>query len=402
MHPFEGLKVLDFCWVVIGPMTTRYFSDYGATVVRVESEHRPDVIRHGVPFAGGLPGMNRSAYWTNYNTSKLGLALNLADPRAKEIAFKLATEWADVITENFTPGTMARLGLGYEAIAAKNPGVVMMSASMLGEGGPHGAQPGFGPVLTALSGHTWFTGWPDRVPVSPYGAYTDFLVPHLAMAALVAAMDHSKRTGQGQHIDLSQLESSLYYVAPPLLEYAANGTVSGRDGNHDPAMAPHNAYPCTGDDRWCAIACQDDGQWRALAGLMGQPGLVDDPRFATLDARKANEDALDALVGEWTAGLDAHELMARCQQTGIAAGVVNDCADLFTDPQLSHRGHIQFMDHPEMGRYASDISAFTLSDGEPVYRPAPMLGQHTDQVLHDALGMPQPEIDALRADGVLE
>ena len=193
-QPFEGLKVLDFCWVVIGPMTTRYFSDYGATVLRVESALRPDVIRHGLPFSENKPGVNRSGYWANYNSGKLGLSLNMANEKARQIAFKLATEWADVITENFTPGTIEKWGLSYEEVRAKNPGVIMFSASMLGRGGPYDAQPGFGPVLTALSGHTNFTGWPDRVPVSPYGAYTDFLVPHLAFAAICAAIDQKRTT----------------------------------------------------------------------------------------------------------------------------------------------------------------------------------------------------------------
>ena len=168
-QPFEGLRVLDFCWVVIGPMTTRYFSDFGAEVLRVESSLRPDVIRHGLPFAEGKPGTNRSGYWANYNSGKLGLGLNMADERSRNIAFRLATEWADVVTENFTPGTMEKWGLGYDALRRHNPGLVMFSASMLGRGGPYDSQPGFGPVLTALSGHTNFTGWPDRVPVSPYG-----------------------------------------------------------------------------------------------------------------------------------------------------------------------------------------------------------------------------------------
>ena len=293
-HPFEGLRVLDFCWVVIGPMTTRYFSDFGAEVLRVESSLRPDVIRHGLPFAEGKPGTNRSGYWANYNSGKLGLGLNMGDERARHLAFRLATEWADVVTENFTPGTMERWGLGYDALRQHNPGLVMFSASMLGRGGPYDSQPGFGPVLTALSGHTNFTGWPDRVPVSPYGAYTDFLIPHVAFAAVCAALDHKRRTGHGQYLDLSQLEAALYFAGPPVLDYLANGRIQARNGNHDPDMAPHAVYRCDGNDRWCAVACPTDAEWRALAQAIGRPDLADDPGLATLDGRKQREAELDA------------------------------------------------------------------------------------------------------------
>ena len=399
-QPFEGLRVLDFCWVVIGPMTTRYFSDFGATVLRVESSRRADVIRHGLPFAEGKPGVNRSGYWANYNSGKLGVALNMADERARALAFRLATEWADVVTENFTPGAMERLGLGYEEIARKNPGVVMFSASMLGRGGPHGAQPGFGPVLTALSGHTNFTGWPDRVPVSPYGAYTDFLIPHIAFAAVAAALDHRRRTGRGQHLDLSQLEAALYFTGTPLLDYTANGRVQTRDGNRDPAMAPHAVYRCAGEDRWCAVACETDAQWQALARLIGRGDLADDPGLAAFPGRKAREAELDAAVEAWTRTLAPDEAMRRCQQAGVPAGAVNDSRDLFADPHYQARGHFVFMDHPEMGVYASDATSFRLSEAAPEYRRAPLLGEHTEHVMRDILGLTPAEYAALAAEDV--
>ncbi len=400
--PFEGLRVLDFCWVVIGPMTTRYFSDFGAEVLRVESSLRPDVIRHGLPFAEGKPGTNRSGYWANYNSGKLGLGLNMGDERARNLAFRLATEWADVVTENFTPGTMERWGLGYDALRQHNPGLVMFSASMLGRGGPYDSQPGFGPVLTALSGHTNFTGWPDRVPVSPYGAYTDFLIPHIAFAAVCAALDHKRRTGQGQYLDLSQLEAALYFAGPPVLDYLANGRIQTRNGNHDPDMAPHAVYRCDGNDRWCAIACPTDAEWRALAQTIGRPDLADDPGLATLDGRKQRESELDDAVETWTISRSPDEVMQACQAAGVPAGAVRDCRDLFDDPQEAHRGHFVFMDHPEMGRYASDANCFQLSEAAPEYRRAPLLGEHTEYVMRELLGMPEDEYRALSDDSVFQ
>ena len=397
---FEGVKVLDFCWVAIGPMTTRYLSDFGATVVRVESIHRVDTLRTATPHKDGVPGINRSGYFANYNGGKRSIALNMSQPRARELAKELA-QWADVVTENFTPGIMERWGLGYEALREINPGVIMFSASMQGRGGPYSNHPGFGPVLTALSSHTHLTGWPDRTPTSPYGAYTDFLLPHLTVAAIAAALDNRRRTGEGCHLDFSQLEGSLYFVAPPLMDYAANGRVQTRRGNEHTTFAPHNAFRCAGDDRWCAIACTNDDEWRALCRLMGQPSLASDGRFATAEARKRNEEALDEIIGRWTDGQDAFELMARCQKAGVPAGVVQTCEDLFNDPQLSHRGHYVFLDHKEIGRHACDANCFTLSESPPTYQPAPLLGEHTDWVCREILGLPEGEVEDLRESGVL-
>jgi benzylsuccinate CoA-transferase BbsF subunit len=397
---FEGVKVLDFCWVAIGPMTTRYLSDFGARVVRVESIHRVDTLRTATPVKDGIPGTNRSAYFANYNCGKESLALNMAQPRARELAKELA-KWADVVTENFTPGVMDRWGLGYNDLKAVNPGLIMFSATMQGHGGPFSDQPGFGPVLTALSGHTHLTGWPDRIPTSPYGAYTDFLLPHMAIAAIAAALDHRHRTGEGQHLDLSQLEGSLYFVAPPLMDYAANGRVQIRQGNTHPTYAPHNAYPCKGDDRWCAIACRDDSEWQALCRVLGQPHLSQDPRFATAQTRKENSTALDEIIARWTRELDPFDVMARCQEAGVPAGVAQTSEDLFNDPQLKHRGHFVYLDHPEIGRHAYDANCFRLPESPPQYRPAPLLGQHTRQVCRDILGLTEAEIDDLVASDTL-
>ena len=306
------------------------------------------------------------------------------------------------MTENFTPGTMERWGLGYDALRQRNPGLVMFSASMLGRGGPYDSQPGFGPVLTALSGHTNFTGWPDRVPVSPYGAYTDFLIPHIAFAAVCAALDHKRRTGQGQYLDLSQLEAALYFAGPPVLDYLANGRIQTRNGNHDPDMAPHAVYRCDGNDRWCAIACPTDAEWRALAEAIGRPELADDPGLATLEGRKQREAELDAAIEAWTITRSPDEVMQACQAADVSAGAVRDCRDLFDDPQEAHRGHFVFMDHPEMGRYASDANCFLLSDAAPEYRRAPLLGEHTEYVMRELLGMPENEYRALSDEGVFQ
>ena len=397
--PFQGVKVLDFCWVAIGPMTTRYFSDFGATVIRIESTHRIDTLRTATPVKDGISGPNRSAYFANYNGGKKSMALNMSHPKAREIALELA-KWADVVTENFTPGVIERWGLGYDDLYQINPEVIMFSASMQGRGGPYSNHPGFGPVLTALSGHTYLTGWPDRTPTSPYGAYTDFLLPHLAISAISAALDHRSRTGEGQYIDFSQLEGSLYFVAPALMDYAANKRIQTRQGNLHPIYAPHNAYPCYGDDRWCAIVCCNEVEWQALCRLMDLPQLANDPRFRTSDDRKANEVSLDKIIASWTNTKDAFEIMHACQKAKVPAGVVQTCQDLFNDPQLKHREHYVFLDHPEIGHHAYDANCFHLSDSQPIYQPAPLLGEHTEWVCQDILGLSEEQIKAFTESGV--
>lgn len=398
----EGLKVLDFFWVAVGPMTTSYLAEYGATVVRVESRRRPDPLRNSPPFRSSRQGLNRSGYYASYNASKYALGLNMAHPKAIGVVKRLV-RWADVVTENFTPGTMKRWGLEYEDLCRIKPDIIMISTSMLGHGGPLSGQPGFGPVLSSLSGMTGITGWPDRAPTNPYGAYTDFIVPRFAVPALLAALDYRRRTGRGQHLDVSQLEAALHFIAPLLLDYANNGREPARIGNRHPAAAPHGAFPCQGEDRWCTIACTTDAEWQALCGAMGSPLWTQDERFATMRGRKADEDELERRVGEWTRGWDARALMHALQTAGVPAGVVQVNEELLEDPQLRHRGHFVSMEHPELGRHPVQRSEFRLSRAAADHRwPSPNIGRHTVEVCEEFLGMSRDEIDALIAEDVLE
>lgn len=407
--------MLDFCWVAVGPMTTKYLAEYGATVARVESAKRPETLRRASPFKDGIPGINRSGYFANYNPNKYGITIDLGHPRARGLVLRIVS-WADLVTENFTPGTMEGWGLGYQELRKVNPRIIMFSTSMLGRGGPLERQPGFGPVLASLAGLTHITGWPDREPVNPYGAYTDFIVPRFAVASILAALDYRRRTGEGMHLDLSQLEASLHFSAPFLLDYAVNGREQGRQGNREPGAAPHGVYPCKGEDRWIAIACFSDQEWQALCRVMDPPALVlprkDEgtgqgwayqERFATMLGRKLWEDELDRLMAEWTRGWDAWDLMGTLQEAGVPAGVVNDCRDLFEDAQLKHRGHFQYLEHPEIGPYACERSELNLSRTPgSLDRPAPLMGQHTEYVLREMIGLSEEEYQSLKEDGVLE
>ena len=401
-QPLAGLKVLDFCWVAAGPMTTGYLAEYGATVVRVESRQRPDVLRGSPPFGGTGKGLHRSGYYANYNANKHALGLNLAHPKAPGIV-KRFVGWADLVTENFTPGTMERRGLAYDDLRAIKPDIIMFSTSMLGRGGPHESLPGFGAVLSSLSGMTGITGWPDRAPTNPYGAYTDFITPRFAVAAILAALDYRRRTGIGQHLDMSQLEVSLHFIAPALLDCALNGREGDRAGNRERAAAPHAAFPCRGEDRWLTIACLTDTHWQALRRVMGEPAWARDERFATLSGRKAHEDELESLVADWTRSRDAEELMQMLQAAAVPAGVVESNKGVIEDPQLEHRGHFVYYTHPEMGRHPVQRSEFRLPRARSEQNwPSPAIGAHTREVCRDILGMGDEEIAALVAEGVLE
>ncbi len=328
---FEGVKVADFTWAIAGPFTTKYLADHGAEVIHIESIRHIDVLRVAPPYKDRQPGVNRSAYGANPHRNKYGIALNLSLPKGIEVA-KRIIRWADIVAENFVPGTMKKWGLDYEELKMINPSVIMTSLSNQGQTGPYADHSGIGYQLTALAGFGHITGWPDRGPTVPYGAYTDYIAPRFAATALIAALDYRRRTGKGQYLDLSQYEAAIHFLSPLVLDFTVNKRVAGRPGNRCSYAAPHGVYPCCGDDRWCAIAVFSDEDWQGFCRALGNPDWIQAPRFATLKDRKEHEDELDSLIAEWTSGFSAHEVMTKMQEAGVAAGVVNNCEDLFEDP----------------------------------------------------------------------
>jgi crotonobetainyl-CoA:carnitine CoA-transferase CaiB-like acyl-CoA transferase len=393
--PLANLKILDFSWVGVGPITVKYLADHGATVIRVESHARFDVVRLGPPWHDATPGIEQSQFYASFNTSKYGLALDLSKPEAQAIARRLAA-WADVVVESFTPRVMRGWGLAYDDLRRVNPRLVMMSTCLQGQTGPHALFPGFGQLMAALSGFYEISGWPDRPPAPPYGAYTDFIVPRLAATALLAAIDHQRRTGEGQYLDVSQLEASLHFLAPALLDHDLSGTVAGRVGNRADHAAPHGAYPCAGDDRWIAISVPGDDAWRALCDVLGRPAWVADPRFASHAARCAAASTLDDLLAAATASEEADDLARRLQAVGVAAGVVQSCLDLHADPVLAGWGFFQWLQHPERPAAPYEGHALRLAETPGKLRwPAPTLGEHSRLVLCEVLGMTDDEITRL-------
>lgn len=397
-----GVKVVEFAVFAAGPMVGKHLGEHGATVVRIESRSRPDGFRvHYPPYKDNIPGLNRTGSFALFNDSKLGVTLNLKHPEGQALARRLVA-WADVLIENFTPGVMARNRLAYEDARAINPSIVYLSSCNMGQTGPHACRRGFGSQLTSQAGFTHLTGYPLEGPMLLFGPYIDFVAVGFGLIAVLAALDYRRRTGRGQHIDLAQYEAGLQFVTPALLDYEVNGRIMTRMGNRSPHAAPHGAYPCRGEDRWCVIAVRNEEEWQALCRATGHPEWAEDARFESLAARKAHEEVLDALVGAWTAARVPEEVMQTLQAAGVPAGVVNRLGDLFSDPQLVHRRVWRELPHPELERFHYEAPPFTLSETPAALRRSPLLGEHNRYVYREILGLEDAEIERLMADGVIE
>ena len=411
-YPFDGVKILDFTWVGVGPITTKHLADFGADVIRIESASRLDVLRNGAPFKDGEPGINRSQFSANYNSSKRGLGLNLALPEGRELAREIIREWRpDVIAESFTPRVMPGWGLGYEDVRRIVPDVIYFSTCQQGQTGPRASYAGFGQLAGALAGFYHITGWADRDPAGPYGAYSDFVNPPNAAAAIVAALEYRRRTGRGQRLDLSQYECAAHFLAPAIMDFIANGAILNRRGNEDDVAAPHGVYRCADRERryagagasWIAIAVSDDEQWQTLCQRMERPDLARDRRFADPESRRANRAALDAAISDWTRDKDARALMDDLQSDGVPAGVAQSQADLWEDPQLAHRGFFQWLDHTECGPMPYDGLTYHLSKTPGALRmPQALIGEHNAEILREILGMDETAVANLLSSGVLE
>ncbi len=399
----EGVKVVEFAVFAAGPMVGKHMAEHGAQVVHVESRSRPDGFRmHYPPYKDDKPGLDRTGTFAVFNDSKYSIALNLKTKQGIEVAKRLIG-WADVVIENFGPGVMERLGLGYKVASRVNPAVVYLSSCNLGQTGPKANQKGFGSQLTSQSGFTDLAGYdPDSPPQLLYGPYIDFVAVGFGLTAVLAALDERRRTGQGQYTDLSQYETGLEFIAPALLNYQANGTLLPRSGNRHPHASPHGAFPCQGQDRWCVIAVFTEEEWQAFCRAAGRPEWATDARFATLEARKQNEDELERLVGEWTARFTPHAVMEKLQAAGVQAGIVSRLSDIFADPQLNYREIWDQLPHPVLGDFDYEGPPFTLLDTPAKHFRSPLLGEHNVTVCRDVLGMPDEEIEKLKAEGVLE
>lgn len=423
-RPFAGIRVADFAWVGVGPTVSKYLADHGAEVIRIESSVYPEALRRVGPFVNNQPGIDNSGYFANFNSSKYGVSVNWQLPEGRELLRRLVAT-CDVVTESFTPGTMARFRMDYASLSAGRDDLLMISMPLYGQSGPWANYSGYGHVLQAATGYNHLTGWPDAEPIGTGIAYTDFLVPHIAAIALIAALDYRRRTGRGQYIDFSQMEAAVHGLWTAIVDWTANGHEQIRLGNRDPEAAPHGCYSAK-DGTHIVIACATEKHWEAFRAALGRPEWCDLERMRRRHQRLNEQKEIDRHIQAW---LDAYtydpahppprdelppdapverlfttsEVIEHFQSFGVPAGIVQSPEQMHRDPQLAHRHHYRVLDHPTMGARTYDAPAFRLSrTPAELTKAAPLLGEDNERVFKDIVGLSDDEYVELLARGVFE
>ena len=385
----QNIRILDFSWVLAGPYATRILADFGAEVIKVQ----PLLPEAEDKFSRG--------YYNTWNRNKLGITLNLNKPEGVALAKRLVNI-SDAVVENFTPRVMANWRLDYPNLKKVKPDIIMLSMSTMGQSEPWRDYAGFGPTVQAFSGITYLTSFPGKPPIGLGYSYADHVAGLVAALALLGALEYRRRTGEGQYIDVSQVEAMSSLLGSAILDYNVSGKPVEPIGNSSSQAAPHGVYRCRGNDRWGAIGVFSDEEWQGFKRALGNPPWAEEEKFATSPGRLENTKELDRLIETWTEKHTAEEVMTLLQQQGVAAGTVQDASDLANDPQLRARGFFIELDHPERGKTISDATPIRLSDNPAKYtRAAPVLGQDNDYVYKQLLGMSEDEVGKLRQQGVI-
>ena len=399
--PLDGIRVADFCWAWAGPYGALQLAHLGADVIRIESAKRLCPSRLIPPWPDNESGVNRAGYFNQYNQGKRSLTLDLKAPEAIDIAKTLVSK-SDIVMNNFASGVMEKLGVGYDVLRRIKPDIIMVSLPGYGTSGPEKDFVSYGPPQVAQSGLSALTGYVGGPPMMAGFSYGDPNGGVHATFAVMAALLHREKTGQGQYIDLSQWEAAIMLLPEALMDYSMNGTQPERMGNRDPHMAPHGVFRSKGDDRWVSLSVRDEAEWQRLCEVMGQPELSSDARFATLAARKENEAALEEMVTAWTQERTADEATQALQSAGIPAYPAVDAIDMVNSPHVGSRDYFVELEHPEVGTRRHMGIPWTMSRTPcEIRRPAPCLGQDTDAVLTEIVGLSQDEIAALRERDIL-
>jgi crotonobetainyl-CoA:carnitine CoA-transferase CaiB-like acyl-CoA transferase len=416
--PLAGIRVADFCWMGVGSVATRLLGDFGADVIKIEDRVRIDTPRRlpiykdeparnfGEEIVGADP--NRGGLFNNYSRNKLGVTINMRTAKGRQLAERLIAT-CSVVSENFAPGVMERWGLTYERLQQLAPGVIYARMSGYGHSGPHAEYRSYGPVVQAVSGLSYISGLPGREPSGWGLSYMDNQAAYYNSAALLLAIYHRNRTGEGTEIDVSAIEAGINLIGPVLLDVTVNNHTARRPdfptGNRLewPNAAPHGVYPAAGEDRWVAIAVFNDTQWQGLVQALGRPLWTEDARLATQDGRFAHQDALDEHLAAWTRQRAATEVMELLQRHGVPAGAVQNAEDLNErDPQVAARGVFFEMDHPVIGEARFEGTPIRFSDTEQDnWRSGPLLGEDNEYVFKQLVGVPDDEYNELQAEGVI-
>jgi benzylsuccinate CoA-transferase BbsF subunit len=401
LGPLKGIRVVEFTSAWAGPYATCLLGFLGAEVIKVESRQRPDHSRN-LSFTTGkkFETLDESEVFNNLNLNKLSVSLNLKKPRAVDIAKKLIAI-SDVVMENMRPGVIPRLGLGYDIARELKPDIIYLSSSACGQTGPDREYVGYAPTFAALSGLPHITGYPDWPPSNFMGSI-DLRSACTSAFAVLAALYYREQTGEGQYVDLASQEAIAAFAGDIFMDYVMNDRVQVRKGNKDDVMAPHNCYRCKGDDKWISIVVATEEEWIQLCHAMGKSELITDERFRDLPSRKANEEEIDRIITAWTIDRDYYEVMAGLQEVGVAATPSLSSEALFTDPHLKERGVFRQVDHPVIGKNWVIGPPWRLTETPAQFRsPGPLLGQHTDEIFKDYLGMSLSEIEILKAEKVI-
>jgi benzylsuccinate CoA-transferase BbsF subunit len=388
----KGLRVLDFTWVLAGPYATRILADFGAEVIKVQSKK----TAHGTE-------SNLTGHFSTWNRNKLGITLDMSHSEARDLALKLV-DISDVVIENFSPRVMANWGLDYVTLKARKADLIMVSLSAMGQDGPWQDFVGFAPTFHALSGLTYLTSFTEDNPMGPGYAHADPMVGLYATLAVLAALEHRANTGQGQYVDISELEAVCTLLGPTLMDADSNQREIRPGGNratHIPA-APYGCYRCAGEDRWCVIAIFSDNEWITLSNVLGDPSWMKEEQFSTAPKRKEHEEELDKMLEAWTVKHRCEEVVELLQRADIAAGVVQNAEDLANDPHLVSNHFFRSMEHPVLGEIFSDTSPIRFGGETHIcWKPAPLLGENNRYVFRDLLGLTEDQFSAYVEQGII-
>ncbi len=401
-RPLEGVRVADFGWILAGPYATAWLGSLGAEVIRIESQSRLDFHRQNLGTgADGVPGINRGAVFNSLNFSRKSLRLNLSTPRGLDLAKGLVRH-SDIVMENYAAGVMEKMGLGYDALRAINPRIVMIATSPLGQTGPDRAATGWGPNVQAYAGLPHLTGYEGAPPSGLGGLYPDFMIGTVMAFTALSALHARNRTGEGQYVDLSMAQIVSAMIPEPLMDFAMNGRETARSGNRSPAHAPRGVYRCAGEDKWVAIEVASDGEWRALAAALGDSSWVRDDRFAGVTGRRAHHDEIDERITAWTKERSHYEVMHILQAAGVAAAPCLDPYELLADEAMNERDLYVEMDHPEVGpRLVAGLPGRYSELPACDYGPAPLFGEHSEEVCRGLLGLSAEEYARLVEEQII-
>ena len=400
-RPLEGVRITEFTSAWAGPYATCLLALLGAEIIKVETQKRLDHSRY-TSFSTGqrFSDPNQSSVFNSINLNKLSVTLNLKKPKAVEIAKRLV-KISHVTMENMRPGKIAKLGLGYEVLKEVKPDIIYLSSSACGQTGREREYVGYAPTFAALGGASYITGYEDWPPSNLMGAI-DLRSATTSSVAILLALCHHQRTGQGQYIDLASQETITALIGETLMDYIMNQRVRMRRGNRDQGMAPHNCYRCRGKEKWISIAVASEEEWQGLCRAMGQPELARDERFSDPDRRFENQEELDRIISEWTKDKDYYEVMETLQGAGVAAAPSLSSEGLFHDPHLKARGIFTQVEHPVLGDDWVITPPWRLSETPAgIHRHAPLLGEHTEQIFGGLLGMSPEEIRELQEEQVI-